>query len=158
MTSRVVRTATKQPGKLLAAGLKELGAFLEHKVDASTGEELPPRVLTYLLTVFHATVPPSKCGPALAQELRTLAIAIDLLCAGKLDELGDVLMQRFQSAEIRASSGSAQEAQRLEVVQATRQGLAPQELRAAATKEEARELRLKDLRQRLGSKGNLGAH
>ena len=83
--------------------------------------------------------------------MRTLAIALDLLCAGKLAELGDVLMQRFQSVELRATSGSSQEARRLEVVQCESHGLASKELRASVTKEEARELRLKDLRRKNGA-------
>ena len=46
-----------------------------------------------------------KADPELEREVRTIAEALDMLVSGKLASLGDLLMQRFKSLEMRLVSG-----------------------------------------------------
>ena len=69
-------------------------------------EKLSPVVTRYLLTVIIPAVGPKSIAQAQLRELRTIALAVDMLLKGRSDSCGDVLLQRFKSLcmQVRDSS------------------------------------------------------
>ena len=115
-------------------GLKEMSRFLGARegADAKDSSAMGNRVVSYLTTIFHAKNSPDKVGIRTSREMRTLAEALDALKAGQLPEVADLLIQRFKSLEVGASSGAWDVAQRLELIPEMDLGLASaQEVRAA---------------------------
>ena len=67
--------------------------------------DLPPTALQYMTTILQATRG-AQLGKRDTRELRTLATALDFLAAGRVECLGDLLMQRFKSVELTSKDGA----------------------------------------------------
>ena len=150
--SKVARIALRRPGRLLTLGLEELKKYVQARGGREGDEVLPAQVVRYLTSVFHSAHSPESIGPGKTRELRTLAECIDHLCEGRLDACGDTLMQRFTAVELSVTEGSWHQAKHLELIPDNICGLAGRGLRAAAVKEETRELKLKELISKRGGK------
>ena len=94
--------------------MKEIGRIMGLREGAdSTGE---PRVVGYLTAVVMGHHSAEKIGLRSMRELQTLARALDCLQEGKLDRVGDLLMQRFKAIVQSLADGSWRVATELEVV------------------------------------------
>ena len=124
--------------------------YLKDRNPGVDQDRLPGQVVRYVTSIFHASYSPDQVGVAKCRELRTLAESIDHLCEGRLDQLGDTLMQRFSAVELSITEGSWSQAKHLELIPYHMCGLANRSLRASAVKEETRDLRLKEL---VGNRG-----
>jgi len=59
--------------------------------------KLSPVVTRYLLTVIIPAIGPKNFPGQSLREMRTIALAVDMLLKGRSDSCGDVLLQRFKS-------------------------------------------------------------
>ena len=115
--------AQAQPGALYDAAMKAIARVMGLR-EGADGTSLRPKVVGYLTAVIFGHHPMSGLRPAMVRELQTLATSLDLLEAGNLPELADVLMQRFKALELSLSDGSWQVASELELVGEARPALA----------------------------------
>jgi hypothetical protein len=110
------------------------------------GVEMKPwdaRCQQYLATVLE---PSTGMNLRSRRELKTLAVAIDLLCDGHTLSAADVLMSRFQAIEL-AQESSWEVGQHLELIPLAKSGAVPEaDVRVAAREE----LRAHRLRQAMG--------
>ena len=93
------RIAEQSPGKLIMRSLEstqeQLGTtFGELREDE---EKLSPVVTRYLLAVVIPATGLKNLQIQHLRELRTIALAVDMLLKGRSDSCGDVLLQRFKS-------------------------------------------------------------
>ena len=102
------------------------------------------RVLTYLTSVFHGQYPPDECGLRTSREMATLARALDALRAGSLPEVADLFMQRLEALECSIVQGDWQMAEHIEVIPKDQVGLATQDEKRAAQKQQIMEARLRE--------------
>ena len=103
----VQKIASSRPGALLQNGFSLMHEIANPTEVLSGGRQiLPQTARTYLAQVVQ-----SLKGRTLSQrdrrEMETLTIGIDLLTSGRLDHLGDLLMQRFKSLETSHRDGSS---------------------------------------------------
>eukprot|EP00435_Cladocopium_sp_Y103_P070974 s223_g36.t1 len=103
------RIAEQSPGKLMMQALENM----QEQLGASFGEirkdeeKLSPVVTCYLLTVIMPAVGVKNISQHQLRELRTIALAVDMLLKGQSDSCGDVLLQRFKSLCMQAGKGGA---------------------------------------------------
>jgi hypothetical protein len=153
--TEVRRTAARRPGALLesmlVAMLRQVG---DHHGPGETAAAAGARSLanSYLTRVL---VPQTSGGTRLPlrseRELRTLAGALDCLMAGRLQELGDLLAQRFRAVEAAAlEEGGWSVARHLEVIPETRPSTTTTGLRAAVVATEREEQKVKEGLRRTG--------
>jgi hypothetical protein len=83
------------------------------------------------------------------REIMTLVKSIDLLSAGRLAELADVLMARYQAVETSLGVGW-KVAQHLEQLPRSMISSVPAAVQDQIVREEARELRTRELQHRVG--------
>jgi hypothetical protein len=83
------------------------------------------------------------------REIMTLVKGIDLLSSGRLGELADVLMARYQAVETSLGAGW-KVAQHLEQLPRSMISSVPAAVQDQIVREEARELRSRELQQRVG--------
>ena len=67
--------------------------------------DLPPTAIAYMNNIVTAARGQSL-GKRDSRELRTLATALDLLASGRVECVGDLLMQRFKSVELTSKDGT----------------------------------------------------
>jgi hypothetical protein len=87
----------KRPGAIVKEGLKAMSQYLPRYIG---GVEMGPceaRCQQYLATVLE---PNTSMSVRSKRELKTIAVAIDLLCDGHTLAAVDVLMSRFQAIEV----------------------------------------------------------
>ena len=102
----VQEIASARPGALLQNGLSLMHEIANPTDVVSRGRQvLPQAARSYLTQVLQNLKGRSLTGRD-RRELETLATGIDLLTAGKLDQMGDLLMQRFKSIETMHRDGS----------------------------------------------------
>ena len=80
-------------------GLKAQAKFTCGKAGIAETKWQDHRVASYTSQVLMVQHPPKDIGPARTRELQTLTQAMDLLLDGRLAELGDTLMGRYQATE-----------------------------------------------------------
>ena len=112
-------TARLKPGKLFTEGLRTMNRYCDPSSITRSGEDpnngMPPSAYRYLTTLVEVAGG-MNLGRRDRRELQTLAVCLDSLAAGKLNEVGDILMQRFKAVETASSSKSWELAQHLELV------------------------------------------
>ena len=102
----VQEIASSRPGALLQNGLTLMHEIANPTDVVNRGRQiLPQAARTYLTQVLQNLKGRTLSGRD-KRELETLATGIDLLTAGKLDQMGDLLMQRFKSIETMHRDGS----------------------------------------------------
>ena len=100
--NRIVDLAKSAPGALMESGLDEVRKYLKARggLDAGDADKLAPVMMTYFRSVWQGRFPPSETGLRTNTELELLATAIDALLEGRLEEVGDLLVQRFKSLQM----------------------------------------------------------
>ena len=89
-----------------------------------------------------------KVGPRSGKELRTLAEALDLVAAGRLPQVADLLMQRFKALEQSISDGHWGIANQLELVEDTATTLTSTGEQRAAARAELLRHKLEEARRK----------
>eukprot|EP00973_Karenia_brevis_P069654 9684912-Karenia_brevis.AAC.1 len=109
--------AAVAPGSLLDSGLREIARAMCQRGGGSLEEQdvLAQRVESYLKCIVHGKHPVQSMNARDAREMDLVAKCIDALCQGELAHVGDILMQRFKSLELRQELGDFHTAQNLEV-------------------------------------------
>ena len=77
--------------------------------------DLPPTAIAYMNNIVNAARG-QNLGERDSRELRTLATALDLLASGRVDCVGDMLMQRFKSVELTSKDGTQDVGQAYELL------------------------------------------
>eukprot|EP00959_Pyramimonas_sp_CCMP1952_P078268 1635958-Pyramimonas_sp.AAC.1 len=72
-------------------------------------------VVQYITSAWHGRHPPRTMGVRNTKEMRMIGECLDALLAGRLPELGDVLMQGLKAIEQARKDGRWAVAQHLEV-------------------------------------------
>ena len=92
--------ARRRPGKLLRRGLNQMAQIVDPYLGVTGGVkvDLPPSATQYFQQVL-SLCKREQLSVRDQRELKTLAVAMDLLTQGKFGEVGDLLMQRFKSVE-----------------------------------------------------------
>ena len=116
--------------------------FLADRGEAASGrDQLRSCAVTYLQVIFLGSQT-SPVGLRNSRELRTLAEIIDALVQGDLNRVGDLAMQRFKAVEQASQDGRWEVARHLEVIPPQDLGSSTMAEREAATRAEARRLKL----------------
>jgi hypothetical protein len=92
-------------GRRLESGLATMGKYLSKRgLGEDVDRRLPPIATTYWLTIAKPAVKKAIPKP-IERELRTLVATIDALACGEVAEAADILMRRFQAAELALAHG-----------------------------------------------------
>ena len=142
--------ATKQPGALYDAGLKEITQVMGLREGATNDDGSAATFLGYLTAILLGQYPADKMGLRSARELQTLARALDHLGAGRLPEVADLLMQRFKAVEQYLHDGNWNIASQMEIVPDTADTLASAKEQHAAARAELLRSKLDEARRRGG--------
>ena len=142
--------ARRKPGKLLSQGLRLMATHCDPSRTLTGGssgsKELPPAAMQYLRQVLEATRG-LKLGKRDTRELETLATCLDHLTTGRLDTLGDVLIQRFKAVETASRDQSWLLASQQELLPTHELGIStPREAEIAAKQAQTRLKLLKALK------------
>ena len=113
-TNSFVEYSRERPGALYKAGLTNMVKFLAPRGGAEAESCLQPRAVEYLTTVGPVAL--GQAGLRNERELRTLAESIDQLAAGRLEAVGDILMQRFRAVEKAVQDNGWETARHLEII------------------------------------------
>ena len=100
----------------------------------SAEEQPQPVMMTYLLSIYMNANTIDRVGVRNGRELKTLATALDHLARGELDQLADVLMQRYKAVEMSIADGTWTLAQRIELITDQGVGLVSNEEHVAAAR------------------------
>ena len=150
---RIKAVSREVPGALLASGLEQIKQLLAQRGGAESESdlnEMASMVVQYITSVWHGRHPPHTMGLRNVKEMRMIGECIDALTAGRLPQLGDILMQRLKAIEQATKDGHWQVAQHLELVDSTDIGLASQAEVSAAASTYSEGAKLKE---RLGKAG-----
>ena len=114
-TNQFVEQRRLRPGSLYKNGLSNMVKFLAPRSGSDSNGTLRARAVENLTTVGPAAH--GQPGLRNERESRTLAESIDHLANGRLDSVGDVLMQRFRAVEKAVQdNGSWETARHLEII------------------------------------------
>ena len=142
----------RQPGKLFALGLgrvrERLAALQGGRASDATDAMMAGRALCFYHAVICRPMHPQMALHT-AREMETLADIVDSLCAGDLERLGDVAIQRYQALEKACVDNSWELAQELEVVDRQEKHLASEELVHRASRRRLQDVRLQNALQNL---------
>ena len=152
--SKILHAAQTSPGHLLQNGLAAMQKYITRSgqagLDSAGRGELAH--LHQLVTSYLTTALAPSAGASLSlraeRELRTLAEALDLLLAGDLSRVGDILMQRFRAVEMAATDGRWDLAQHLELIPKAGVSSVPTGLRADLVRQQALHLKVQPDRRR----------
>ncbi len=131
----------------MRSGLKEVIPYLSARVGGLPADEdhwSQCRMMAYVNQILLAQHSQEKIGLRNFREIQTLARAVDMLLAGNLACLGDLLMQRLKALEISLQDGSWLTARHQELLPAAAASLTSQAGRNRAAKEELREMKLRE--------------
>ena len=135
--------AVRHPGALFESACQAMLRFLSSRGEASqiegSGEG---RFVNYLVTVFAARHPQIAVGVEQMREMRTLAEAMDSLAQGDIPRACDLLVQRFKSLELKASTGSSELGRCHELIPPEDVGLISEAERAAGLRRQLGRLKL----------------
>ena len=95
LANRLERVARRHPGRLLQKTLQAMHETVTPGA-APLGEKRPPIFFHYLQ---RALANRGKGDPRAERELTTLALAVDRIHEGRLEESLDILAQRFKRVE-----------------------------------------------------------
>ena len=113
LANRLERVARRHPGRLLQKTLQAMHETVTPGA-APLGEKRPPIFFHYLQ---RALANRGKGDPRAERELTTLALAVDRILEGRLEESLDILAQRFKRVEAQDSGALRPElAARLEII------------------------------------------
>ncbi|CAE8644364.1 unnamed protein product [Polarella glacialis] len=108
------KLAQKHPGKLTMKGIQTMQEQISSLTGDITDDSLAPICGKFLLAAW---VPNNRnVDPVMMREVRTLALALDLLLDGRQMEALDVLMQRMKSCVLAHRSHSWETAKYLELL------------------------------------------
>ena len=147
--SRFERLAEEKPGQLLLRAIGEIRRVI------SVGSVASPRpaILSPCFVAYYSQIlEPQKgqVGLRSIREMKTLAVAIDLVLAGDATRALDILVQRFKALELAATDSAGwAAAQHMELVASDYAGTTGQAEKAEVYKAE---VRARKLRERLMSK------
>lgn len=115
---RFKNIAVREPGRLMVEALESMQEQLgSHFGDEYLeGDRLQPMVTRYLLSVVVPTMGAQHIPRHFMRELRTIAMATDLLLKGRSDSAGDALLQRFKSVCMQIRDGSEKLGPQLELL------------------------------------------
>lgn len=138
------RQSQTNPGKLLKGGLQEMGRYLADRVggDPRMGWE-DRKVMSYVNQILMANHSSQTMGIRNVREAQTLGSAIDMLMAGNLGGLGDLLMQRLKALETAVAEQSWSSARHQEMISPQSASLTNQAEREKAAKAELRASKLR---------------
>lgn len=142
------RIALRYPGKLLQRGIVSMERFARPRGLGGGGGNILPMgiVLQYLMCIVTVNKS-ATISQRNQRELRTLAEALDLLAAGRIASLGDLLMQRFKALEISIVEGW-NVAKHMELIPEDESMSVTEAERKLATALEVKDLRFNQLRTR----------
>ena len=137
--------ARRKPGKLLKQGMRLMALHCDPSRTLTGGsdgaKELPPAAMQYLRQVLEATSQ-VKLGRRDSREMETLATCLDHLVTGRLDTLGDVLIQRFKAVETSTRDQSWLLASQQELIPSKELGVSTARETEAAAKQALQRARL----------------
>ena len=112
LASKLVKVARRHPGKLLGKTLEAMNTTLTPGA-GPLGEKKPAIMFQYLQKALAAR----RSDPRAERELTTVALAVDNILKGNLEEALDILAQRFKRVEAEDSGALHRDlAERLEVI------------------------------------------
>ena len=82
----------------------------------SEEQAMSPIITRYLLSVVVPTLGLKNIPPGKLREMRTIAMAVDMLLKGRSDSTGDILLQRFMSIAMSVRDGSDQFGPQIELL------------------------------------------
>lgn len=114
---RFKRIAERSPGQLMMHSLEDMDETLGSKFgDARSKEDtMSPIVTRYLLSVITPAIG-GRASKSAMRELRTIALATDMILKGKAESAGDILLQRFKSLCMQVRDGSDKFAPQIELL------------------------------------------
>ena len=146
--------AQRRPGRLASRLLQKMQVMVAKEggplTTLRTGSRTPPVATNWTLTMMAPKQPPIR----LLREMRTLAMALDEIAAGRYQFAADVLAQRLKALELFQSDGGWNRAQYLELLDAEGPSLLGRDEAVMASKEWAGELRMRRLQTKGGGKGD----
>ena len=146
--------AQRRPGRLASRLLQKMQVMVAKEggplTTLRTGSRTPPVATNWTLTMMAPKQPPIR----LLREMRTLAMALDEIAAGRYQYAADVLAQRLKALELFQSDGGWNRAQYLELLDAEGPSLLGRDEAVMASKEWAGELRMRRLQTKGGGKGD----
>ncbi|CAE7668538.1 unnamed protein product [Symbiodinium sp. CCMP2592] len=144
--------ALKRPGRLASRLLQKMQVMVAKEggpmTTAARGSRTPPVATNWMLTLMMTKQPVMR----LAREMRTLAMALDEIAAGRYQYAADVIAQRLKALELFQNDGSWNRAQYLELLDAEGPSLLGRDEAVMASKEWAGELRMRKLQSKGGGK------
>ena len=148
---QLLEYAEKKPGRLAARLLQRMQAMV--------GKEGGPTTLTTTSNKTHAVATnwvltvlvPKNLPVRLLREMRTLAVALDQIAAGKAHSAADTIAQRLKALELSQSDASWSRAQFIELLEPEGPSLLERSEAVLASKEWGAELRMRKLQG--GGKG-----
>ena len=141
------RQSKRNPGKLLKKTMQELSRYLADRAPGSMegGDWTELRMMAYVSQVILTQHPPQAMGVRNHRELVTLGRAIDLLLAGQLGELGDLLAQRLKAVETAVAEQSWSTARHQELIPSQAASLTTEGERRRAARQEVAHGKLREL-------------
>ena len=150
---RLAVIAQQDPGRLWESGILEMARHLgvrEGATDTEVIKDIAGRAVSYLNAIFLGTHSPDQIGLRTTQEMRLLAESLDALAAGKLPQLGDLLMQRFKALEMSVVDKGWSLASQLDITKMP-SGLTSEDEKMVAAKSALFMQKIADTRRRLSS-------
>ena len=143
--------AQRTPGLLLSESLHKMHDYMASSHPGiSARADMPAVAETYLTTVLLPSAG-STMSQRNEREMRTLAMAIDLMVQGDTARAGDILVQRFKAVETASADGNWSVAKHLELLPAAAISAVPDREREAAARMEKESIKLKALSKSAGA-------
>jgi hypothetical protein len=136
-------------GERYQEGLCQMGKYgLRKSVGTEERCVIAPVATPFWMTIAKPSLK-KELPFSVEREIMTLVKGLDLLSTGRLGELADVLMVRYQAVETSLGVGW-KVAQHLEQLPRAMISSVPEAVQDQIVREEARELRTRELQQRVG--------
>ena len=139
--------APPRPGQKLVAALRTMRGQMVGRGGA--GARSMPSATSWLTAVYFGAVPPTSIPAEEANELRFLAMLLDSLLSGHLLDLGDNLVQRMKSLQLRQRDGDAVLSSALDPAPTHTAGLTSVEEELSAARKQVLKSKLVEARERL---------
>eukprot|EP00435_Cladocopium_sp_Y103_P061594 s1327_g23.t1 len=141
------RLSKRHPGRLLKAAMKELQRYLGDRAGTEEGEDdwSRYRMMGYINQIVMSRFPAGQMGVRNQREMVTLGTGVDLLLAGRLPELGDLMIQRLKALETSLGDQSWQTARHQELIPPMAASLTGELERRKAARHELAQSKLKNM-------------